>query len=154
VSVSFAYHLGGAGWAECTISVDEQHVTILASYLSDALADLLDAVTRMAEGQAAAVASFAEEPGEYRWRFTRIEPDRLGIRVLEFPQLWRNRPDDEGKVLFDAECRLRTFAGAVLSESQRLFETHGLEGYLGMWRRDFPLEKQERLRQVLRQKPR
>jgi hypothetical protein len=63
--------------------------------------------------------------------------------------------DEEGKVIFEAECRLRTFAGAVLSESQRLLEKYGREGYLGLWdQHEFPLEKQERLRQLLRQGPR
>ena len=85
-----------------------------ASYLSDAFGDILGAVIRMVEGQPEATASFAEEPGEYRWRFIRKEPDRLIIRILDFPQLWGNRPDEEGKVLFEAECRLRTFAGARL----------------------------------------
>ena len=151
VSVSFAYHLVGSGWAECTVAIDEQRATMTASYLSDAFGDLLAAVVRLVEGQPEATASFAEEPGEYRWRFFRKEPDRLLIRILDFPQLWGDRPDEEGKVLFETECRLRTFAGAVLSESQRLLEKHGREGYLGMWHEhEFPLEKQERLRQVLR----
>jgi hypothetical protein len=151
VSVSFAYHLVGRGWAECTIAVDEQVATITASYLSDAFGDLLGAVVRIVEGQAGATASFAEEPGGYRWRFFRKEPDRLLIRILEFAQSWGDLADEEGKVLFEAECRLRTFAGAVLSESQRLLEKHGPDGYLGFWvNHDFPLEKQERLRQILR----
>jgi hypothetical protein len=151
VSASFAYHLVGSGWAECTVAVDEQHPTVTASYLSDAFGDLLGAVIRIVEGQPEATASFAEEPGEYRWRFFRKEPDRLLIRVLDFPQLWGDRPDEEGKVLFEAECRLRTFAGAVLAESQRLLEKHGPEGYLGMWHEhEFPLDKREKLRQVLR----
>jgi hypothetical protein len=135
-----------------TIAVAEKHATITASYLSDAFGDLLGAVIRVVEGQPEATASFAEEPGEYRWRFFRKEPDRLLIRVLDFPELWGDQPDEEGKVLFEAECRLHAFAGAVLSESQRLLEKHGREGYLGMWHQhEFPLEKQERLRQVLRE---
>lgn len=151
MSVSFAYHLVGSGWAEWTIVVDEQRVTMTASYLSDAFGDLLGAVIKIVQGQPEATASFAEEPGEYRWRFFRKEPDRLLIRVLDFPQLWGDRPDEEGEVLFEAECRLRTFAGAVLSESQRLLEKHGPEGYLGMWHNHaFPLEKQEILREVLK----
>jgi hypothetical protein len=151
VSVTFAYHLVGSGWAECTIAIDDRHATMTASYLSDALGDLLGAVIRMVEGQPEATASFAEEPGEYRWRFFRKEPDRLLIRILDFPQLWGDRPDEEGKVLFEAECRLRPFAGAVLSESQGLLDKHGREGYLGMWHQhEFPLEAQEELQQVLR----
>jgi hypothetical protein len=150
VSVSFAYHLVGSGWAECTIAVDEQRATMTASHLSDAFGDLLDAVIRIVESEPEATTSFAEEPGEYRWRFFRKEPARLLIRILDFPQTWGDRPDEEGKVLFEAECRLRTFAGAVLSEAQRLLEKHGREGYVEMWHKhEFPLEKQVQLRQLL-----
>src|SRR5262245_63524255 len=92
-SVSFAYRLVGSGWAECTIAIDEQHAAMTASYLSDAFGDLLGAVIRMVEGQPEATASFAEEPGEYRWRFFRKEPDRILIRILDFPELWGDRPD-------------------------------------------------------------
>lgn len=153
VRVSFAYHLVGCGWAECTIAIEEKRATMTASYLSDAFGDLLGAVVRMVEGQPEATASFADEPREYRWRFIRKQPDRLIVRILDFPQLWGNRSDEEGKVMFEAECRLRTFAGAVLAESQRLLEKHGPEGYLDMWRHnEFPLEKHERLRQCLRQR--
>jgi hypothetical protein len=63
VSVSFAYQLVGSGWAECTIAVDEQHAAMTASYLSDALGDLLGVVIRMVEGQPEATASIAEELG-------------------------------------------------------------------------------------------
>ena len=49
------------------------------------------------------------------------------------------------------ECRLRTFAGAVLSESQRLLQVHGAEGYLSKWvNNEFPIDKQERLRRLVR----
>lgn len=153
MSISFSYHLTGSGWAECTIAIDEQHATMTASFLSDAFGDLLGAVSRMVEGEPEATASFAEEPGEYRWRFFEKGADRLLIRILDFPELWSDQPDEKGKILFEAECRLRTFAGAVLSESQRLLEKHGREGYLGMWHNhEFPLERLDKLRQLLRQR--
>src|SRR5947209_5817918 len=129
VNVSVSYNLTGTGWAECTVAIDKQQATITASYLSDALADLLGAVIRVVEGEAEATASFAEEPGEYRWRLIRIEPDRLLVRILEFPQLWGHRPDEEGKLVLHAECRLRAFAGAILSASQRVLEEFGIAGY-------------------------
>jgi hypothetical protein len=152
VSIRVSYRLTGSGWSECNIVIDEHQATITASYLSDALGDLLGAVSRIVEGVTEATASFAEEPGEYRCRFFRKGPDRLLVRILEFPQLWGNRPDEEGKVVLDAECRIRTFAGAVLSASQQLLEESGMEGYRNMWgQHDFPLEQQEKLRNLLRQ---
>jgi hypothetical protein len=152
VSVRVSYRLIGSGWSECNIVIDEYEATITASYLSDALRDLLGAVSRIVEGVSEATASFAEEPGEYRCRFFRQGPDRLHVRILEFPNLWSNRPDEEGSVVLDAECRLRTFAGAVFSASQKLLEESGMEGYRDMWgRHDFPIEQQEKLRNLLRQ---
>ena len=80
----------------------------------------------------------------------RKESNRLIVRILEFPQLWGNRPDAEGTTVLEAECRLRTFAGAVLSASQSLFERYGEEGYRERWyEHEFPLDKQEKLRQLL-----
>jgi hypothetical protein len=151
MSVSFSYSLVGAGWSKCSAVIGEQCATVTASYLSDALGDLVRAVIRLVEGQPEASASFEEEPGEYRWRFFRKAPDRLSVRILEFPQLWAYRPDEEGKPVLEAECRLRTFAGAILSELQRLLAEYGAAGYREKWvQHDFPREEMERLQQLLR----
>lgn len=153
MSVSFSYALVGTGWSECTVVIDEQRATVIASYHSDALGDLVRAVIRLLEGQPEASAAFYDEPGEYRWRFVRKGTDRLLIRMLEFPKLWSRDiyPDEEGKPVLDAECRLRTFAGAVLSELQRLQAEYGLAGYREKWvHHEFPVEEQEKLRKLLR----
>lgn len=42
--------------------------------------------------------------------------------------MWGGRPDEEGEVIFHAQCRLRTLADALLSELQRLQRTTGLPG--------------------------
>lgn len=152
MSVSISYQLTGEGWAECDVVVDDRLAsTLIASHLSDALRDLLGAVVRILEGEAEATASFEDEPGEYRWRLIRLTPDRLQVRILAFPDM-RDDPDDEGKVLVDAVCRLRTFAGSVYSASQRLLEKHGLEGYFDLWGMEFPMEKFETLERLLRQR--
>ncbi len=75
MSVYVSYRLIERGWLECTIGIDNQYATVTASYLSDALGDLLGAVIRIVEGESDATASFAEEPGEYRWRgIDRVRP--------------------------------------------------------------------------------
>lgn len=151
MGVSFSYALVGTGWSECRVAVGEQQAIVSASYLSDALGDVVGAVVRLVEGQPEAGASFDEEPGEYRWRFSRVGADRLRVRILEFPELWGHRPDEEGKTLFEAECRLRTFAGAVLSELQRLLAEYGVAGYRERWvEHEFPVADMDRLRLLLR----
>lgn len=64
--------------------------------------------------------------------------------------MWSDRSDDEGKVILEAECRLRTFAGAVLSASQRVLATYGLEGYREKWvQHEFPAKLQAKLQEAL-----
>lgn len=150
MAISVQYNLIGAGWSECIIDIDDQRVHLTASYLSDALADLLDAVAAVVRGVEETTASFTEEPGEYRWRFTRVSQDRLCVRILWFHETWSDRLDKDGEVILDTECRLRTFAGAVLSASQRVLATHGLEGYREKWvKHEFPVKLQVKLQEAL-----
>jgi hypothetical protein len=150
VSVVIHYSLVGSGWAECLIEIDGQSVHLTASYLSDALADLLEAVTLVVRGVEESTASFAAEPEEYRWRLQRISPNRLQVSIIWFTDLWKHRPDAEGKVILQAECRLRTFAGAVLSASQQVLSVHGLAEYRENWvNYEFPIAIQQKLQTAL-----
>jgi hypothetical protein len=150
MAVSLEYNLTGRGWSECIVEIDDQRVILTASFLSDALADLLRAIADVLRGNDEAKASFTEEPGEYRWKFTRVSKDRLSVCILWFDEFYRNRPNLEGKVILKAECRLRTFAGAVLSASQRVLETYGLDGYKEQWvRYEFPATLQANLKKAL-----
>lgn len=87
------YNLTGRGWAECIMEIDDRQAHITASYLSDALADLLYAVECVVRGIEDATALFIEEPGEYRWRLRRVSPDRLWVQIIEFDEPWKHRPD-------------------------------------------------------------
>jgi hypothetical protein len=150
MAVAITYSLTGRGWAECVVEIDAQQIHVTASYLSDALADLLYAVESVVRGIEDTTALFIGEPGEYRWRFRQVAPDRLWVRIIEFDECWSKRPDEEGKLILDAECRLRTFAGAVLSASQQVLATHGFAGYREQWvNRDFPSELQAKLKRSL-----
>lgn len=150
MAVSIAYNLTGPGWAECDIQIDEQCAHVTASYLSDAFGDLLRAAVGLMNGSEEETASFAAEPGEYRWRLWRTDPDKVRICILGLDELWGNQPDDEGETLLEVECGLRVFAGAVLSASQRVLQEYGLQGYKSKWaKHDFPLEIQHQLQHLL-----
>lgn len=145
------YRMLGAGWAECEIEIQGKTETVPASYLSNALDDLIAAATSVARGAAEATARWEEEPGEIRWRLSRLGGERLRVRILHFEERWDDLPDEEGEVFLDAECRLRTFAGAVLSAAQRVLEKHGTRGYQNEWgMHGFPMERMRALEAALR----
>ena len=93
--MEFNYRLTGTGWSEARIADDLSWAALTASYLSDALGDLLEAVGTILEGAAEACVSWQEEPGEYRWIFVR-EGDLVHLRILGFALRWRRRSQARG----------------------------------------------------------
>ena len=153
MGVFVQYNLIGRGWSECIVNINDRKIIVTASYLSDALGDLLDAVASIARGANEARTKFAQEPGESRWIFTRLPPDKLHICILWFGDNFSTQLDSEGKKIFETECRLRTFAGAILSASQRVLEENGMEGYQEKWvNHDFPIHLQAKLKKALKNK--
>ena len=149
--MEFRFELPGAGWADCTIAAGGQRATVSASYLSHALDDLSGAVAQVLGGKPRAEASFTEEPGEYRWVLERAESDQVRIRILEFDSMPRGQPEIEGREIFHAVVRLRTFGGAVLSELQRIRRELGVDGYRERWQlAEFPARRLEQLAGLLR----
>lgn len=150
MAVTVTYNLTGAGWSECLIGIGDQQAHVTASYLSDAFGDLLHAVVGLLRGAPDTTASFAEEPGEYRWRFHRIGPSQVSVRILWFNDFMRGLPDERGKVVLDGRCRLRTFAGATLAAAQRVLREHGMAGYAQQWQNHpFPLHLMTELKRLL-----
>jgi len=138
--VEFAYELVGTGWAAAHITHGDQTVEITASYLSDALGDLLLAVWTLTEGETDARYSWDEEPGEYRWLFHR-DGDSVDMHVLEFGELWGGRPDEHGRTVFRAHVPLRSLVVAVAGAAVGVEEQHGHEGYRKKWvDHDFPAD--------------
>ena len=73
--VSVTYDLAGTGWAECIVELDGHRAHLSASYLSDALGELLRAVVNLLKGADEQTVSFYEESGEFRWRLLRLDSD-------------------------------------------------------------------------------
>lgn len=126
---------------------------LTASYLSDALGDLLLAAWRLTDGAGEARCSWDEEPGEYRWVFQRSGAD-VDVRVLWFDELWGRRPDDEGDDVFRASFPLRVFVQALVDGACTVQQRHGLDGYREQWVEHlFPAETLDRLHRWLTQSP-
>ncbi len=67
--MDFTYEVVWPGWARAEIRDGDQVARLTASYLSDALGDLLQGVLRALCGANTVEFVWLEEPGEYRWRF-------------------------------------------------------------------------------------
>lgn len=142
----FVFRLTGVGWAEATLEHEGHWVKLTASYLSDALGDLLSAVAKLQDGEESAVASWTEEPGEYRWLF-KLERDQLNLRVLAFEDSYPPLPEDEGFPVFIATCPLDELAAAVVQGARSVLDdVGGAEGYRAKWLEDpFPSALLERV---------
>jgi hypothetical protein len=147
--VRYSYALTGTGWAKAHLANDEMETTIPASYLSDSLGDLLEAVGVLLEGAVEARCSWDVEPGEYRWLFDRSGPD-VRVRVLAFPELWGKAPDDAGTLVFETREPLRALASAVLEGALAVLDQYGEEKYKARWvEHPFPTAHLELIRQRL-----
>ena len=151
----FDYCLTGAGWSAARVADEHHHASLSASYLSDALRSLLDAVALIVEGHRDARCSWDEEPGEYRWIFRRANDiDVVELRILMFPELWGNGPDAEGAEVFRTMQSPLRFGRVVLAGAQRVLDEHGEEGYAAQWiEHPFPVDALARLRGAIAASP-
>jgi hypothetical protein len=130
--VEFSFRLIGTGWAEGRIAVGDSSATPTASYLSDALGDLIRTVCALLEGAEDARMSWEEEPGEYRWIFERSGSE-VRTRLLALDDVYDDAPDEDGEILLDATCALSDLGLGVASGAQHLLNELGQEEYHARW---------------------
>jgi hypothetical protein len=138
VEAGFNYWLTGSGWSEGHLGLGGRWITMTASYLGDALGELLGAVLALCDGAEHARVSWDEEPGEYRWLFDR-DGDDVHVRVLWFDDLWNELPDDRGEERLAGTVALASLAEAVASGARKALDRYGEQGYREKWpEHDFP----------------
>lgn len=146
--VEINYRLTGAGWAQCDVTIGTDRVNTSASYLSDALGELANAIVDIKNGAIKSTARFEEEPGEYCWIFHRND-DQLRLLILWFHEYrYNNDHDEKGDVVLDAECSLASFLQAFVAALKQILKEHGgVKGYKRKWiGHSFPTEAYNKLR--------
>ncbi|KGF78709.1 hypothetical protein IA69_28735 [Massilia sp. JS1662] len=144
------YRLKGSGWAECTIHADGRKCEVSASYLSDALGKLVLAGVAVLAGAQSVSVGFDEEPGEYRWAIVMTDDGVVRVDMLEFRELWGNRPDVEGTLLMTFSCPPLEFGEAVYAAAEEVHKLHGLAGYKKRWAtHDFPVAELDLLKSYI-----
>jgi hypothetical protein len=138
------YRLVGVGWAEAEVSHGVAAATVTASYLADALGDLLRAVGALGDGAATVRCAWAEEPGETRWLLAREDAD-VDVRIVAYDAAGRR--DEEGAEVFRARVPYADLRTAVVDAAERVLAEHGEDGYLAKWvEAPFPCAALDRLR--------
>jgi hypothetical protein len=145
--VDFGYRLTGTGWSEASISDGDQTAHLTASYLSDALGDLLSALVLLESGDAEEVrVSWEEEPGEYRWIFQRGGVDSVTLKILWFDDIYPPQGDERGRLVFETSQPLRELLRAVAGAARALVDEVGEAEYLRQWvEHPFPTAQLEQL---------
>jgi hypothetical protein len=132
-AISFDYRLVGTGWAWARLQIGEQSIELTASYLSDALGDLLAGLVLLVDGASQVEVSWDEEPGEFRWLVARTSTGDAHVRILWFDELGGRRSNEEGRPVLDASCALMDLIGAVAGGARATFDELGAAGYREKW---------------------
>lgn len=131
-AVKFSFRLTGSGWARALLAHGSEEVELPASYLSDALGEVLLAVAELQDGEHAAVASWEQEPGEVRWLFSRTNGE-VTLQVLAFMEDYPRPTEAEGSVVFSAVCSLDEMARAFAEGARSVLTLEGEEAYKRKW---------------------
>ena len=150
LSLTIEFEISGTGWARCKLADAQSSFTVTASYLSDALRHLLLAATAVISGFSCVTFRFDEEPGEYRWVITTPRINEVVVEILWFQELWGERPNSAGDVVFRTVCLPQAFAAAVSKAAHTVIGGMGETGYAERWaEHPFPKTQLQELDRLL-----
>jgi hypothetical protein len=133
-ALQLKWELTGRGWARCHLADDSQTASVIASYCTDALADLVAGAVEL-YGQRRSVRFFFDaEPQELRW-VLRTTDDAINVTIHKFPDVAVSPglPDSDGTVMWQSTHPRPTFAHAVLHAAHAVLKEHDEGGYLAKW---------------------
>lgn len=106
-----------------------------ASYVTDALGDLLNAMMLLVNGSPVAVCEWTQEPGGWRWTFIRRSSTQTDVRIAfkvdVFAQHWY--PHDQGEVRADVRLSLDEVVRAIVAGCRRCLDEFGAPGFASQW---------------------
>ncbi|OPA78704.1 hypothetical protein BVG16_12680 [Paenibacillus selenitireducens] len=151
--MEYKYELSGTGWADGFIEINTNTEHFSASYLTDALHDMLKAIiSLLPELVTYPVKSVQfemhEEPGGTVWTLEKIDSAHLNINIVSFEDLVRRKELAQN---FNETCTISEFVKAVVTSLDLLLQQHGMDGYKAKWiNYDFPKKEYSMLKDFLR----
>lgn len=133
-ALQLKWELVGHGWARCHLADGSQTASVMASYCTDALADLVAGTGELYGQQPSARFFFDAEPQELRW-VLRTTDDAINVTVYKFPDVAvsPDLPDSHGTVIWQSTYPRPAFAHAVLKAAHTVLTEHGEAGYRAKW---------------------
>ncbi|WP_308796439.1 hypothetical protein [Agromyces silvae] len=129
--MEFEYWLTGTGWAKASVRHEDATLPLSASYIQDALGDLLQAVDDLLAGAGSSRCVWWEEPGQYWWLLER-SGEGVNLSILWFDD-WVREPDGSGVLKFAEALPLADLATAIAVGSAKVLAEHGAEEYRRRW---------------------
>ena len=142
MTIKFTCDLTGVGWTKAIISSEGQEAEITASYLSDALGELVSAIVKLLNGSLEKFVVWEEEPGEYRWIFT--QDKQLKIEIY-----WNPMNGEKEKTIFSTITTVKEFAQQVEKQFEKFLNEYGEDGYENEWGFKFPSSEYRQLKNLL-----
>ncbi len=152
--LSFTYR-PHAHWSEATLSDGTTELSMLVWDVTDALKDVVDAVSASLKGAERVTCIWEDEheQGQYRWLLERDGED-VQITILWMAGAFNTRLDDAGTPLWTTRCAVRKLAMVVLNQLWQLLREEDVAGYKQQVRRcDFPLAEYKALEELIRTYP-
>lgn len=123
------------GWADPMVELGGTSVEMRASYLTDALGDLLNSMMLLVNGSPVAVCEWTQEPGGWRWTFIRRSETQVDVRIAFKPDVFEEHwmPHDLGEVRADSRLELREVVRALAGGARTCLDEFGASGFASQW---------------------
>lgn len=123
------------GWADPTVDVGGTSLVMTASYLTDALGDLLGALMLLVNGRSVAFCEWDQEPGGWRWTFVRRSETQLEVDIAFNPDVSKEpwRPHIPGEVRAAFRLPLDEVVEAIVGGARRCLDEFSAPGFAAQW---------------------
>lgn len=135
--VQFDFNLvrSAPGWADPRVEVGGTSMEMRASYVTDALGDLLNSMMLLVNGSPVAECEWTQEPGGWRWTFIRHSETEVDVRIAFKPDVFEERwmAHDSGEVRTDSRLGLEEVVRAIAGGARRCLDEFGAPGFASQW---------------------